>query len=333
LHSHFHLYFLRLPLVIRIFIITAIVILAFGTGIHFIEPNTFLKISDGVWWAIITATSVGYGDLVPKTVLGRFAAVLLILVGAGFVSTYFNTLATTAVTKQSSFLEGKVAYKKNGHLIIVGWNERTREIIDQLLKLDPQQPIVLIDETLKINPLIMKHIHYIQGKAHTDETILKCNVHGAKKVLITADQSKDELQADMNSILTLLSFKGVCPDIQCIVEILTKEQVINAKRAGADEIIQTNNLMSVFMLNSLDSENHGLMREVFNHFRDQELKVLEPEASFLEMDFSEACKELLIRGVLLLGIKKGENIMIHPPHSVPIENGDKLITMKASIIG
>ena len=40
----------------------------------FLEPETFPTIFDGIWWAIITASTVGYGDYVPHSVLGRLTS-------------------------------------------------------------------------------------------------------------------------------------------------------------------------------------------------------------------------------------------------------------------
>lgn len=329
--NQLHSLFIRLPLLLRIFTITVLFLILFGIIIHFLEPTTFPNIVDGIWWAIVTATSVGYGDFVPQTLLGRIAAVLLIMLGAGFVTSYFSTLAASTVTKQNSFLVGKSTYKDKGHYIIIGWNERTKEVISNLLNFVPPVKIVLVDDTLNANPIPFKHVHFIKGKAHLDETMLRCNIREARKVLITADPTKDELQADMNSILALLSIKGIAPEIPCIVEILTKDQVINAKRAGADEVIQTNNLISVFMLNSLDSTvSHGLIQEVFEHLRSRELQVIPSDETVIAGNFSDASNVLLLRGLLLLGLKKGENIIIHPPHHMLIENGDFLITMNAS---
>ena len=74
-------------------------------------------------------------------------------------------------------------------------------------------------------------------------------------MIITADTNSGELQADMNSILTLLTVKGLNPDVETIVEILTNEQMANAKRAGADEIIQTNILTSFVMHQSITSQD------------------------------------------------------------------------------
>jgi voltage-gated potassium channel len=50
-----------------------------------------------MWWAIVTVTTVGYGDVYPKTVAGRIVGSLLMLVGIGFISLLTATFASTFV--------------------------------------------------------------------------------------------------------------------------------------------------------------------------------------------------------------------------------------------
>lgn len=45
----------------------------------------FRTLEDGLWWASVTVTGVGYGDLVPVTTLGRLIGVLLQLTGVGML--------------------------------------------------------------------------------------------------------------------------------------------------------------------------------------------------------------------------------------------------------
>lgn len=322
---HYFSSFIRLPYFIRILIIAIGVINGFGFLIFLIEPETFHTPFEGIWWAIVTAATVGYGDLVPKTTLGKITGIILMFFGIGFVSSYFATLASTAVTRQEDFLEGKTKFKGKNHFIIVGWNERSREIIQKLIKSDILCSIVLIDGTLQSNPLSDYHVHFIQGRANVDEVLIKANIYEANKVLITADQHKDELQADMNTILTLLAIKGLNPNVPCTVEILTTEQVANAKRAGADEVVQSNMITSSVMMNGLKSEGvvHSLLHllDLLNgskiHFRSSQ--------SFIGKNFLETNNALLEEGFLLLGIKRDEETIVNPPHPFVIKEHDLLL--------
>jgi voltage-gated potassium channel len=327
MQNRLYISFLRLPLLVRILFIALFVFIVFGILIHFLEPVTFPTIMDGIWWSIITASTVGYGDYVPRSILGRITAVSLILLGAGFVSTYFITLATAAVTRQDALSEGKISFKGRGHIVIIGWNERSRELIQKLTALTPPLDLVLIDETIRTNPVPSKYVHYIQGKPHMDETILKSNIMQAEKVLITADRGNDELQADMNSILTLLTIKGLSPSVKCIIEILTSEQMTNAKRAGADEVIQSNKITSVFMINSLHSEHDGLLSAVVSHMQENRLKSLSVE-NFSGKSITEIHQNLVEQGYLLIGIKRGEETILNPSPDSFLEDQDQLLVIR-----
>lgn len=326
--NRIYISFLRLPLPIRVLLMAFIVFLTFGVFIHLLEPVTFPSIFDGIWWAIITATTVGYGDYVPHTFMGRLTALILILLGVGFVSSYFGTLAAVAVTKQNAFSEGKITFKGEGHIIIIGWNERSRELISKLTAEKFPQMVVLIDETLQSNPVHSRFVHFIQGKSHVDETIIKSDIERAEKVLITADRGNDELQSDMNSILTLLTIKGLCSQVKCIVEILTAEQVMNALRAGADEVIQSNKLTSVFMVNSLHSNGDGLLSDFVHELQESRLAAYAVTENDIGKTFMEVCHELLLKGFLLIGIKRGKETFLNPSHSLQIEKGDQLLIFK-----
>jgi len=58
----------------------------FGYIFYVTEPgvNTF---GDGIWWALVTVTTVGYGDITPSTTLGRFVASALMFLGLGLIAT------------------------------------------------------------------------------------------------------------------------------------------------------------------------------------------------------------------------------------------------------
>ena len=63
--------------------VTAVMVF-FGGGLFFLaEPENVDGFWTGVWWAIVTATTVGYGDIAPQTLIGRLLGVSLMLCGIG----------------------------------------------------------------------------------------------------------------------------------------------------------------------------------------------------------------------------------------------------------
>jgi voltage-gated potassium channel len=64
-------------------------------GIYLLERGeTVQSLGDAFWWAVVTVTTVGYGDVSPRTGEGRLIAVVLMFVGIGVVSVFTATLAS-----------------------------------------------------------------------------------------------------------------------------------------------------------------------------------------------------------------------------------------------
>jgi voltage-gated potassium channel len=71
----------------------AIAVVAFGVVERLIDPKTFHSVRLGMWWAIETVTTVGYGDIVPKQTAGKVIAAFLMLGGLSLLS-----VVTAAIT-------------------------------------------------------------------------------------------------------------------------------------------------------------------------------------------------------------------------------------------
>lgn len=62
-----------------------------GLGISYAEN---LSVLDGLWWAVVTVSTVGYGDIAPKTDLGRMIAVIVMLFGIGLIGALTGTITS-----------------------------------------------------------------------------------------------------------------------------------------------------------------------------------------------------------------------------------------------
>jgi voltage-gated potassium channel len=59
-----------------------------------VEGSNIKTFSDGLWWAVTTVTTVGYGDRFPTTTEGRILAVMLMLVGISLVGVITASVAS-----------------------------------------------------------------------------------------------------------------------------------------------------------------------------------------------------------------------------------------------
>jgi voltage-gated potassium channel Kch len=66
--------------------VTVLMTIISGVLIHLTDKKNYPEIGDGLWWAIQTVTTVGYGDLVPTSTTGRLIAALVMVVGLGFLT-------------------------------------------------------------------------------------------------------------------------------------------------------------------------------------------------------------------------------------------------------
>ena len=74
-------------------------VVVFGVIERLVDPDTFHTVWLGMWWALETVTTVGYGDNVPMTLAGRIAAVLVMLVGIGFLTVITAAITSTFVSR------------------------------------------------------------------------------------------------------------------------------------------------------------------------------------------------------------------------------------------
>ncbi|WP_223639321.1 potassium channel family protein [Planococcus sp. 4-30] len=93
----------------KLLIVALVLLFIIPIPIVLLEPsiNTF---ADALWWAVVTTTTVGYGDISPETPIGRILAVVLMLVGIGIIGTLTSAITSffnreEKITHDKQFLE------------------------------------------------------------------------------------------------------------------------------------------------------------------------------------------------------------------------------------
>jgi voltage-gated potassium channel len=93
---------------------------------------------DGVWWAITTMTTVGYGDLYPHTELGRLIAIAVMVVGIGFIAILTAAMAERFVAHQVTAAQEVVTVEIEAAEADLG--RELREIAQRLVELERRLP-------------------------------------------------------------------------------------------------------------------------------------------------------------------------------------------------
>jgi hypothetical protein len=82
-------------------IVTAntLVVIVAGVAMRIFDPHNFPNIGLGMWWAVQTVTTVGYGDVTPTDVAGRLVATFVMLEGIAFVAITTAAITSTFVAR------------------------------------------------------------------------------------------------------------------------------------------------------------------------------------------------------------------------------------------
>ena len=78
---------------------TVVITVAAGTLMTVLDREHYPTIGSGLWWAVQTTTTVGYGDNVPTSYAGRFLAAFVMLVGIGFLTVITAAITSTFVSR------------------------------------------------------------------------------------------------------------------------------------------------------------------------------------------------------------------------------------------
>jgi voltage-gated potassium channel len=85
-------------------IVTATAVVVFGAGVlmTLIDKEEYPTFGIGLWWAVQTVTTVGYGDVAPTDVFGRLVGAFVMLEGTAFIAIVTAVITSSFVTRAQS---------------------------------------------------------------------------------------------------------------------------------------------------------------------------------------------------------------------------------------
>jgi len=101
---------------------------------HDAQPGVFKNAFSGLWWAVATLTTVGYGDIYPVTVLGRVFGAIIALLGVGLVAIPTGIISSGLIECWDRSKEGLARYKFRDHGLVIGWDFQGPSCVKELLR-------------------------------------------------------------------------------------------------------------------------------------------------------------------------------------------------------
>ena len=171
-----------------------------GFLLQWFESGEISKGDNPYWWAIVTMTTVGYGDFSPGTPAGRVFAVLIMFIGISLVSLLTASISSIFVAQKIREGKGLEKLNLNDHLILCGWNPNGERMLNamQFLNRGKRENLVLINELNEEDVTQLKNryrrlkIDFVSGDFTQEEILERASVRTANTVVVIPNTSGAE---------------------------------------------------------------------------------------------------------------------------------------------
>ncbi len=286
---------------------------------------------NSLWWAVVTMTTVGYGDISPVSFVGKLVGVVLMLTGIGFLGLFTASIASAFVESRILENKGMKAVEVKDHFVICGWNTQGEKVVQEMLadaKLKGRAIVILAK--LEERPVVEENVFFVRGTL-TAENMAKSCLQQAHTAILLADDSVEPGYSDAKMVMDVLSIRAACPDLYICTELADSGSVEHIKRAGANEVIEAGSLRSNLLVQAaLDHGITEMVSELVSNTHGNELyKFPLPEQYIGKQFFEVLCSLKQERNVICLGIQKAPayKVITNPQSTLVLEKDDCLLVI------
>ena len=302
-----------------------------GIAIYVFEQNeneNIDSIFDALYWALITISTVGYGDISPVTAEGRVVSMIIIVSGIAMISFVTSVIVSSFSEKLDELKENRIIEelnKKDEFMIICGYGQMTRMFLRYYAEEYDKRYIVIENDKEKVEEAIKEGYKAIHEDASKHDVIKRFNLQYSNITLLALTGN------DIANIYITLNAKSLSRKIKVVARARTDKMVKKYQLAGADSIVRPNVIADRMLYTAITQpvmykaiyailigKNMALLDEV--NLDDSELLV---GKTIEELEFKK--QKLLCIGLQRAG--EGGEFLFNPPAKTTLEELDTLLVM------
>lgn len=318
------------------------VVILGGTSIFLVERGVnpaISHVSDGIWWAIVTLTTVGFGDITPVTTLGRILAAVVMVLGMFTLALFAGIVGTTLLRsivrlREDSF---RMASHTN-HIVVCGYAPSARLLLDALLaEVDTNEQEILVFAQGERPEDLSPEFTWISGDPTRESELDKVRLPYASTAILLGDRSVPIQAADATTILVVFTMRSYMAQqaesgrrhapLYIVAEVLDPENCGHLRTAGADEVVETSQLGASLMAHAAVVHGSGTIMSSVAMAGAHSLYI-QPNPAATPMSWAEL-RSVLRRShsVVLFGYRpsSGAEMVLNPADDVTVPPGVELV--------
>jgi len=208
-----------------------------------------ISFSDVIYFTMISATTTGYGDIVPVTDRARLFDALIVTPIRVFFLLLLAGTAYSFIIKRSwnRWLMKLIQKNLRGQILMAGFGVSNDKALEELLKrgTSPKRIVVIDNDPEALERAGECGVAVLLGDAARDETLLAAHVDRAAAILVSTGR-------DDSNILVVLTARKLSPNVKISATIRESDNEDIARQAGADTVINPVSFTGLLLASSLE---------------------------------------------------------------------------------
>lgn len=272
-------------------------------------------VTTGWYWAITTATTVGYGDVTPKNAAGRIVASVVMVTAIPLLAAAFAVVTGSAAANGvRRLLEMGAKFPDGTYVLVLGMHPSVQVALEELER--ARRAVVVIAD---VEPAaVPAHAHFIRGDPTLPHVLARGRPTGAERVLVA-------IESDGDAMVAAVLVHQEAPLVPMTALVGSPRLVPALRDLGVDQALSPDDLVGHTLAKAMEAPHAGDV--LVNLLRGEGHRLYEEEVAAGETPrrLSAVRAE---RDVLVLGVVQGRDVVLGVADDPVVQAGDYLVLVE-----